>query len=470
MSAPASTAKRPLGLFVAAMLMFGITTTLHGLSPLATYGLASLFFLGLSVVTFLIPAGLISAELATGWQREGGVYVWVTEAFGKPFGFLAAWLQWLQNLIFWTVILTGSAAMLAIGFGWEAGAENIAFIAGTVLFAIWFTTFVTARGLRSTGGAGVIGSLVGTILPGIILIGIAVVHLASGGANHLLDDTIANELTRPGSLSYAISTIVIFAGVEVIGSRVTEMRNPERLYPLASLLAISLTVGLLAPVVLAIGVLVPQDQLNIAAGLVQAVTTVFPVNGSFWWIPALFALALLLDSIGEIAGWMAGTPISMAAAGRDGFLPRFLHRREGDTAPGMLYFQAAVGSLISITFLLVPGIQSAFWLLSALLVQLYVLMYALMFAAVLRLRKTQPDQPRPFRVPGGKFGIWLVCIIGLLATAAVFAFGFIRPASLTEIGETHYLVLLGSGLGLSLVVPLALIGFERRCRSRRRSG
>ena len=109
--------KKPLGLFMVTMIMFGITTTLHGLSPLATYGLGSIFFLLVASIGFLLPAGLVSAELATSFQREGGVYIWVSEAFGTDWGFLATWLQWLQNLFFWTVILTGSASMLALGVG-----------------------------------------------------------------------------------------------------------------------------------------------------------------------------------------------------------------------------------------------------------------------------------------------------------------------------------------------------------------
>ncbi len=112
---PSDPSARPLGLFFVAMLMFGITTTLHGLSPLATYGLGAVFFLVLAIIGFLLPAAMIAVELATGWDRDGGVFLWVSEAFGKNAGFFATWLQWFQDVVFWTVILTGSAAMLALG-------------------------------------------------------------------------------------------------------------------------------------------------------------------------------------------------------------------------------------------------------------------------------------------------------------------------------------------------------------------
>jgi len=51
------------------------------------------------ILLFLIPAGLVAAELGTSWRRDGGVYVWVSEAFGPRAGFVATWLQWFQNVI-----------------------------------------------------------------------------------------------------------------------------------------------------------------------------------------------------------------------------------------------------------------------------------------------------------------------------------------------------------------------------------
>lgn len=451
----ATPAGRQLGLFVVTMLTFGITTTLHGLSPLATYGLGSLFYLGLAVVAFLIPAGLVAAELATAWEREGGVFLWVSEAFGQDMGFLATWLQWLQNIIFWTVILTSSASMVAIGFGWQAGAHNTLYTAAVVIGTIWFTTLMTIKGLKTTGKLGIIGSLAGTILPGIILMSLAAYYLLRGSTSNLSLDpsTLLPDLSQPGNLSFAISTIMIFAGVELMGTRVSEIRNAPRNFPRATFLAIALTVCLLVPVTLAIAILVPGKELNIAAGLVQAVQAVFAHDHALGWIATFFAVALWLDAMGEIAGWMAGTPIAMAHAGTHGYLPKKLSTREDDVAPIMLVAQAIFGSLISLAFIVIPDVQSAFWLLSALLVQLYVVMYLLLFAAALRLRKKEPGRPRPFRVPC----LWLVCGVGLLSSCAVFIVGFFKPVSLTSITETRYLTVLGTSLFIALVFPVVMI-------------
>ncbi len=452
-----------LRFFFVVMLMFGITTTLHGLSPLATYGLGAVFFLLLAVVVFLIPAGMVATELATTWQRDGGVFVWVGEAFGEEAGFLATWLQWLQDVIFWTVILTGSAAMLAYGFGWEAGAENKVYVVSIVVGTILLTSILTMFGLRSTGWVGTVGSLAGTIVPGVALVAFAIVYLVQGHASHISLEAseLIPDLTDPQNLAFAISTIMIFAGIELMGTRVEEIRDPARTYPRATFTSIALATLLLIPTVLAIAVLVPATELTITAGIVQAMQTVFDSVWHLSWVPALFAVALLIDSVGEIAGWMAGTPVAMAMAADRGFLPERFGRVTGQVARPVLLAQAVIGSIISVVFIFVPNVEGVFWVLSALLVQLYLLMYMLLFAAVWWLRRSRPDQPRPWRIPGGLAGITLVCGVGLVFSVAAFLVGFLPPSSL-EVSSANYLAVLCSILGISLFIPVALILLRAR--------
>ena len=452
-----------LRFFFVVMVMFGITTTLHGLSPLATYGLGAVFFLLLAVVAFLIPAGMVATELATTWQRDGGVFVWVGEAFGEEAGFLATWLQWLQDVIFWTVILTGSAAMLAYGFGWEAGAENKVYVVSIVVGTILLTSILTMFGLRSTGWVGTVGSLAGTIVPGVALVAFAIVYLVQGHASHISLEAseLVPDLTDPQNLAFAISTIMIFAGIELMGTRVEEIRDPARTYPRATFTSIALATLLLIPTVLAIAVLVPATELTITAGIVQAMQTVFDSVWHLSWVPALFAVALLIDSVGEIAGWMAGTPVAMATAADRGFLPERFGRVTGQAARPVLLAQAVIGSIISVVFIFVPNVEGVFWVLSALLVQLYLLMYMLLFAAVWWLRRSLPDQPRPWRIPGGLAGITLVCGVGLVFSVAAFLVGFLPPSSL-EVSSANYLAVLCSTLGISLFIPVALILLRAR--------
>ena len=83
--------KRSLSVFALVMITTGIITSIHGAPSMAEYGFALVFIYLLVALVFLLPSALISAELATGWPEDGGVYVWVKEAFGERLGFVAVW-------------------------------------------------------------------------------------------------------------------------------------------------------------------------------------------------------------------------------------------------------------------------------------------------------------------------------------------------------------------------------------------
>ena len=80
-----------------AILTVVAVASLRSLPAMADYGLASVLLYLIPAVFFLVPTALVSAELATGWK--GGVYVWVREAFGNRAGFVAIWVQWIENVV-----------------------------------------------------------------------------------------------------------------------------------------------------------------------------------------------------------------------------------------------------------------------------------------------------------------------------------------------------------------------------------
>ena len=197
--------------------------------------------------------------------------------------------------------------------------------------------------------------------------------------------------------------------------------------------------------------------MSITAGFVQAVQAVFDDIWMIGWLVPVFAIAIWIDSIGEIAGWMTGTPVAMATAGKDGHLPEELtETTERGVPKPMLITQAVVGSLITLLFVVEPTVASLFWLLSAMLVQLYLLMYMMLFASALRLRRTRADVPRPFCIPGGSVGIWIVCAVGMIFSIATFVVGFIPPASLPDSSLAEHLAILGGAIALGVLVPVVL--------------
>ena len=69
--------ERSLTVFALVMITTGIITSIHGAPSMAEYGFSLVFIYLFVAIVFLMPSALISAELATGWPEDGGVYVWV---------------------------------------------------------------------------------------------------------------------------------------------------------------------------------------------------------------------------------------------------------------------------------------------------------------------------------------------------------------------------------------------------------
>ena len=89
-------------------------------------------------------------------------------------------------------------------------------------------------------------------------------------------------------------------------------------------------------------------------------------------------------------------------------------------------------------------------------------MYALMFAAVIRLRYTQPDTPRPYRIPGGLPGVWLIGGIGLLGCIVSFVLGFIPPSQLKTGDTVVYVLLLALATVVLSLPPFVFALLQRR--------
>ncbi|MEJ2677071.1 MAG: amino acid permease, partial [Acidihalobacter sp.] len=138
-----------LGVVMLTLMTAALFLTLRNMPMMAETGLQMVFFNAVTVFAFLVPIALISAELATAWPRNG-VFHWVEEAFGTPWGLTAAWLQWVQSLFGITSILSYVAASLAYAFDPKLANERY-FIVAVILAVYWSATLANLRGTRASG-------------------------------------------------------------------------------------------------------------------------------------------------------------------------------------------------------------------------------------------------------------------------------------------------------------------------------
>jgi amino acid transporter len=127
----------------------------------------------------------------------------------------------------------------------------------------------------------------------------------------------------------------------------------------------------------------------------------------------------------------------------------------------VLLWEALLVSLVSAAFALVPSVNQAYWILSATVTALLGFYYLPVFAALIRLRYTQPAAPRPFRIPGGTLGVWLVGGTGFCSTAFAVAIALQRPSGVGFVSGPVYAGLM-IAFALVWMVPWAVFALVRK--------
>lgn len=461
--APAVKSAVRMGVFTLAMINVSAIVSLRGMPAESTYGLSSVFYYIFAALFFLVPVSLVAAELTTGWPQKGGVYRWVGEAFGKKWGFLAIWLQWIESTIWFPTVLTFAAVSLAFmgpNQRWdEALAANKWYVLVIVLCVYWGATLLNLRGMKTSAGVTKWGTMIGTIIPGAILILLGLGYWASGHPV-LLDmglDNLMPDLTNFNNLVLAASIFLFYAGMEMSAVHVKDVRNPGRNYPLAILMSAIITVIIFVFGTLAIGFIIPGAQINLVQSLLVSYDDYFSFFG-LNWLSWLLALALAIGVLAQVTAWVGGPSKGLYQVGLTGNLPPVMQKRNKNNVQiGILIIQGVIVTLLSIMFVIMPSVQSAYQIISQLTIILYLIMYMLMFASAIYLRHREPNTPRTFRIPGGKtFGMWVVGGLGLLASLAAFLVSFIPPSQITVGSNTTYILLLVVGTFVFAGIPLII--------------
>ena len=94
-------------------------------------------------------------------------------------------------------------------------------------------------------------------------------------------------------------------------------------------------------------------------------------------------------------------------------------------------------------------------------VALYLIAYMLMYAAAIKLRYSKPNLARPFKVPGGLFGMWLTAGVGFFGVLFSFLVAFFPPDQLPVGSPVLYVTLVIVGTVVFCGIPLVLHAMRR---------
>jgi amino acid transporter len=428
----------------------------------AAIGMQTFFWWFLTLFLFFIPYGLITAELGSAWPSEGGIYVWVKEAFGEKWAVMTSWLYWVNVAIWMPSVYVLFSGTLAKVFAPDLG------IWAQTLIAIVMTWVTVAAGILELGKSKWIPNL-GAIVKAIVLLGVGAIGVYWTLTRGFANPSAPQDLLPSWSVALAYLPVVVYnyMGFELASSAGEEMVNPQRDVPRAIIFAgaaifllyVIGTFGLLA--------ILPLDKLSIVTGIIDSVIEFSKILGPTGSALTLaFGIMILYTFLANMVTWTLGANRVLASTASEGLLPRSLgHLHSKYLSPDYAYYLTGIISTLLLIGNAIPAetVASIFWTLFALSSLIFLLPYLLLFPSFLKLRYKRPEVARPYKLPGGMSLAWISAILGEIFIAMACVFFFMPPEEIKDV--FLYEAELIGGTAAVLIIGYLLYIWSKRSRA-----
>lgn len=364
----------------------------------------------------LLAAGLF-AEMATMMPKAGGPYNYVKRAFGDYAGFISGWFDYLLNSIAPAYFCIVIGEYLALLFPPLAGFETLIGLGFLILFMLFHLS-----GVKSGSIAQQITSVAKVLF--FVALVIACFFVDTGTITPEKAEGLVESTTILGFLT-ALQLIMgayngWWSGCFFAEEDVDPSRNiPKSLFTgviMVIVIYILLNMAfmhVIPPAALANSPLAASDVARVVFGesgsklvIIIAVVSILSILNAYMMIPARIMFGLSRDRF---------------------FIRQGTHINKGGTP--------VISLLITTAFSFVLIIVGSFQQLFALAGFMSLVVTGLSFAAHIKLRRTEPNAPRPYRA----WGYPVTPVIVLLATAAMFI-GFAKS------DQFNFLIVLGVGV------------------------
>lgn len=416
--------KKKFSLFSAVLSVICVVFVAEAAAPVAAIGNSQFFWWLFLLIAFLLPYGLISSELGTTYIGDGGIYDWVTKAFGHRWGARVAWYYWI-NFPLWLAslgVMTPGLLTTVTGHSFSTFEAIIIELIFTWL-VVWISFYPVSDSIWILNGAAVIKMLLALLIGGLGLY----VALTKGMANEMTLTSLLPSFNL-NSLSYISVIIFNLLGFEVICTFAGDMENPKRQIPQSIIVAGLVIAAIYIFSAFGIGVSIPTDKISTSSGMIDSFKL---LTGSTdgWFIMAM-AFLFLLTLFGNMISWSLGVNNTASYAAENGDMPQFFAKRsrKRDMPIGAALANGLVASIVIVIAPFLPN-QDLFWAFFSLNLVMFLLSYVPVFPAFFKLRKIDPDTPRPFKVSGNESFLRLLVIlpmilivISLIFTALPLAF------------------------------------------------
>lgn len=422
------------------------------LAPSAAIGPSSISWWIITLVLFFIPYGLITAELGTTYPEQGGLYVWVRNAFGQRWAARTTWLYWINVALWMPSVYVLFAGMFAQLFMPDLS------LWGQIAIGIlmtWVTVIIGIVALDVGKWVPNIGALIKVIIMLVIGVGAFVYASQHGVANDL---SFRNILPRWDAGLYFLPVIVYnFMGFELMSGAGEEMQNPQRDIPRAII-----TAGILIAFFYLMGTVgmlmaLPAEQLGLVSGIIDTLRILFGESQLGNLIVTILGIGALYTFLTNMVTWTMGANRTAAEAANEGELPAFFGQLHpvNKTPVGAYVLTGIVSSAVLVIYgLMATTAEELFWSLFAFSSIVFLMPYLALFPAFLKLRKIDADRPRPYRVPGNYLTAVIMTIICVLFILQAIVFFIWVPG---EPVDWNFAIPVIVGVAITLIIGEFLI-------------
>lgn len=359
--------------------------SLRNLPIVAQYGFSLISFYVIAALFFFLPLAWITSRLAVQFTQGGGAFLWIEAAFGSRWRYISLSLVWIYNIIWYPTIFAFISNILLSLIAPELE-YNKTLILLTCALLFWLITFMHFFGVRMSHWLSTVSAIVGTLIPMFLMVFMVFYWLSVGLTpaidmhwSKLLPDTHVMH-----NIAYFSNFLFSLLGLEVIAMYAPYVRQPEKAYPKALLISSFSILLLLIVSSLCLCIVIPPEKISLLGGIIdvfrQFFGSTFP-TGAF-----IVGICIVIGSLGMASSWIIGLVLGLHTALAASFPKQFFAKLNKNGVPiRLLLLQGVIYSLILNGFLLLPNINSAYWLFSALTAQFALIYYVLLFAAAFKL-------------------------------------------------------------------------------------
>ncbi|GAA4103349.1 APC family permease [Mucilaginibacter panaciglaebae] len=387
---------RPIQLV--AVIFFTVSGGPYGLEPLLDYAgqHGALLILLVTPMLWDVPAIFTVLELNSMMPITGGYYKWVKYALGTRWGFYEGWWTWLYTFVDLAIY-----PVLFVEYASFFFPDLQAYKTPVCLVIIWASAGLNILGIVPVGRVSLfLGAAV--LTPFIILFGLAFFH-HSGGL--FIPSPSLKHVAFP-SLGMALYTVMWNClGWDNTTTYAEEVEKPVRSYLISTLIAFGLVL-----VIYFLVIWVAQ-----LSGINPAVLTEkgVPVLGEMiggHWLGALLAIGGMASTLGIYAAVLLSVSRVPQVMSEDSLLPARINKLHSR-------FQTPYISIIICSVVVSLMVLWTFADLLIIDVTVYGAGLSLEYISLIKLRRTHPDMPRPFKIP---LGITSLCLLLILPASVYF--------------------------------------------------